>query len=253
VASDRQMIPDRLDEWGPGPFLAAVLSSIDPSRLNGHDTVVLMKAHARQVAHDQAAYYISIGEVAAAVPTSEDRPPVRTEEWFEYASMEVRVALTLTRRAAESELDFAYDLVERLPSVLKALDSGTIDLRKAREIARGTGHLDQGTAMAVADRVLRDAARLTTGQLRVRLQRLCIESNPEDTRKRSENAIDERRLIFELTVDGTADFRGYGAAIDRAAAKPLCRYDHVGRHKAGWAYVRLADGQHQWTSPHGHT
>jgi len=93
VASDRQMIPDRLDEWGPGPFLAAVLSSIDPSRLNGHDTVVLMKAHARQVAHDQAAYYISIGEVAAAVPTSEDGPPVRTEEWFEYASMEVRAAL----------------------------------------------------------------------------------------------------------------------------------------------------------------
>ncbi len=112
----------------------------------------------------------------------------------------------LTRRAADSELDFAYDLVERLPSVLKALDSGTIDLRKAREIARGTGHLDQGSAMAVADRVLRDAARLTTGQLRVRLQRLCIESNPEDARQRSENAIDDRRLIIESTVDGTADF-----------------------------------------------
>jgi len=410
AASDRQMIPDRLDEWSPGPFLAAVLPSIDPSRLNGHDTVVLMKAHARQVAHDQAGYYSSVAEVATAIPTDEEGPPERTEEWFEYASMEVRAALTLTRRAADSELDFAYDLVERLPSVLKALDSGTIDLRKAREIARGTGHLDQGTAMAVADRVLRNAARLTTGQLRVRLQRLCIEGNPEDARQRSENAIDDRRLIIEPTVDGTAEFRGYGAAIDRAAAigrkvnglarnlktadeprtidqlrmdvfldllegghsgsvrpdrgtvgihvdletlaelseapgelagygyviadvarqvakaqtdsewqiivtdqpgdivhtgttrrrptvsqkrrilanyptcvfpgcrmpasqcdidhttpwshggetsvennAPLCRHDHVGRHKAGWVYVRLADGQHQWTSPHGHT
>lgn len=94
VASERQMIPVGLDEWVPGPFLAAVLSSIDPSRLNGHDTVVLMKAHARQVAHDQAGYYSSIGEVATAVPTGEDGPPGRTEEWFEYASLEVRAALT---------------------------------------------------------------------------------------------------------------------------------------------------------------
>lgn len=410
VASDRQMIPDGLDEWGPGPFLAAVLSSIDASRLNGHDTVVLMKAHARQVAHDQAGYYGSVGEVATAVPTGKDGPPLRTEDWFEYANMEVRAALTLTRRAADSELDFAYDLIERLPSVLKALDSGAIDLRKAREIARGTGHLDQKTASDVADRVLRVAARLTTGQLRAPLQRLCIESNPEDARQRSKNAIDDRRLVIEPTIDGTADIHAYGAPIDRAAAigrkinglarnlrtadegrtmdqlrmdvfldlleggysgsarpargtvdlhvdletlaglseapgelagygpviadvarqvaktqsdsewlttftdqhgnivhtgttrrrpttgqkrqihaqyptcvflgcrmpaaqcdidhitpwshggetsvennAPLCRYDHVGRHKAGWVYVRLPDGQHQWTSPHGHT
>jgi hypothetical protein len=79
VASDGQMIPDRLDEWRPGPFLAAVLSSIDPSRLNGHDTVVLMKAHARQVAHDQSGYYSSVAEVATAVPAGEDGPPERTE------------------------------------------------------------------------------------------------------------------------------------------------------------------------------
>ena len=218
VVSERQMIPGGLDEWSPGPFLAAVLSSIDPSRLNGHDAVVLMKAHARQVAHDQAGYYSSIGEVATAVPTGEVGPPERTEEWFEYANMEVRAALTLTRRAADSELDLAYDLIERLPSVLEALDTGVIDLRKAREIARGTGHLDQKAASDVADRVLPFAGKMTTGQLRARIRRLCIETNPEDAKKRLKNAVGDRRLVIEPTVDGAADFRGYGAAIDRAAA-----------------------------------
>ena len=117
VESDRQMIPDGLDEWGPGPSLASVLSSIDPGRLSAHNTVVLMKAHSRQVSHDQAGYYRSIGEVATAVPTGEDGLPNRTEEWFEYADMEVRAALTLTRRAADSELSLAHDLLERLPPV----------------------------------------------------------------------------------------------------------------------------------------
>jgi len=32
---------------------------------------------------------------------------------------------------------------------------------------------------------------------------------------------------------------------------PLCRYHHRIRHNAGWSYVRLFDGAHQWTSPMG--
>jgi hypothetical protein len=120
--SDRQVIPSDLDEWAPGPYLGAVLSAIDPNTVTGHDRVILMKAHARQVAHDQAAYYRSIGDVATAVPDSPD-PLGRSDEWFEYANMEVRAALTLTRRAADSELGFAYDLLERLPSIWAALDA----------------------------------------------------------------------------------------------------------------------------------
>ncbi|MEA1902604.1 MAG: hypothetical protein U9N56_03670, partial [Actinomycetota bacterium] len=102
VEPDRHLVPADLDSWEPGPWLAAVLSSIDPARVNGHDIVTLMRAHSRQVAHDQAGYYRSIGEVATAVPTGDDGPPERSQEWYEYANMEVRAALTLTRRAADS-------------------------------------------------------------------------------------------------------------------------------------------------------
>lgn len=215
--SDRQLIPPGLDEWAPGPYLTAVLSSLDPFRLNGHDAVVLMKAHARQVSHDQAGFYRSIGEVATAVPTGQEGPPERSEEWFEYANMELRAALTLTRRAADSEIGLAYDLIERLPSIWKALDSGHIDIRKAREIARGTGHLDDHSARDVVDNVLEKATRMTTGQLRARIQRLCIEIGPEDAKKRTEDAIEDRRLVIEPTVDITADIHAYGTPLDRAA------------------------------------
>ena len=406
-SSETQIIPSDLAEWEPGPYLGVVLSAIDPARVTGHDRVTLMKAHARQVSHDQAAYYRSIGEVATSVPNSPD-PLVRSDEWFEYANMEVRAALTLTRRAADSELGFAHDLLERLPEVWGALDAGTIDIRKAREIARGTGHLQETDARDVADRVLPAASGLTTGQLRARIQRLCLETNPEDASDRLSQGLEDRRVFTQANPNGTADLlalqlaphrvssvnrringialqlnktdetrtmdqiradvfidlllgesdgngrqggveitvdlktladlsespgelAGYGPVIADIARQvtqeqrdtqwrtrvvddngqvihtgttrrrpdarlkreilasyptcafpgcrmpatdcdidhrdpwskggdtsfennaPLCRHDHVGRHKAGWEYIRLPDGRHQWISPLGHT
>jgi len=34
---------------------------------------------------------------------------------------------------------------------------------------------------------------------------------------------------------------------------PLCRHDHVTRHRTGWQYQPLPNGDHHWTSPLGHT
>jgi hypothetical protein len=35
---------------------------------------------------------------------------------------------------------------------------------------------------------------------------------------------------------------------------PMCRHDHiVVKHRIGWTYRRLPNGDHQWTSPLGHT
>lgn len=34
---------------------------------------------------------------------------------------------------------------------------------------------------------------------------------------------------------------------------PLCRHDHRLKHDHGWQLDRLDDGDHQWTSPLGHT
>lgn len=227
IEPDRHLIPDGLEEWAPGPFLGVVLSSIDCSKLSGHDAVTVMKAFARQVSHDQAGYYRTVGEVAMAVPTGEYGSVERSEEWFEYANLELRAALTLTRRAADTELGNVYDLLERLPSLWEALDTGTIDMRKALTISRGVGHLPQSDARVVVDRILPDAPNLTTGQLRARIRRLCIEANPDEAKRRTESAVEERRMIIQPTDDGTAEFHGYGAPVDRAAA--------IGRRINGYA------------------
>lgn len=33
---------------------------------------------------------------------------------------------------------------------------------------------------------------------------------------------------------------------------PLGRYHHMARHHSNWHLKRLENGDHQWTSPHGH-
>jgi hypothetical protein len=45
-----------------------------------------------------------------------------------------------------------------------------------------------------------------------------------------------------------------GGATTAFNLGPVCRHDHiVVRHRVGWTYRRLPNGDHQWTSPLGHT
>ena len=43
LVAERQVLPDDLESIAPGPFLAAILSAVDRSRLNGHDAVRVMR------------------------------------------------------------------------------------------------------------------------------------------------------------------------------------------------------------------
>ena len=97
----------------------------------------------------------------------------------ERAAAEIQGALVLTRRSSEVELELALDLHQRLPQIWELL-AGGIDVRRARVLVEGTAHLSIGTAREVTDQLLEQAPGLTTGQLPARLQRLCIETNPEE-------------------------------------------------------------------------
>lgn len=46
--------------------------------------------------------------------------------------------------------------------------------------------------------------------------------------------------------------RSQGGRTHNQNLAPLCRYHHMMRHHTPWEYVRLPDGDHQWTSPLGH-
>lgn len=106
-------------------------------------------------------------------------------------------ALAYTRRRADQELSLALDLRLRLPRVHRALDSGGIDARKAAVINRENRHLEVGKAKDVVNRLLETAPSLTTGQLRARLQRLCIEVDPKTALERMEYSLSQRKVARE--------------------------------------------------------
>ncbi len=123
-----------------------------------------------------------------------------------------------TRRLTESELSFALDLHERLPQVFGLLEHGAIDVRKAKAIVDGTTHLSEITARAVVDQILDEAHALTTGQLRARVRKLCITTDPDDAKNRYERAIESRRVVMQPTVDGTAHLFAFDLPPDGVAA-----------------------------------
>jgi hypothetical protein len=209
-------IPAGLDLMPTGPALGAILASIDVDALSGHDRVVVLRAHQRMASHFQAQVYAAMAAVADHMDRVEfaEDPALA----WEAAATEIRAALRLTRRAAESELDLAVTVRRRLPGVWIALRTGAIDGRRARVIAHGTSHLDEETARLVVDTVIDDAPHLTTGELAVRVRRLSLAVDPHSAKKRYAGAVDGRRVVTEATPDGTAHLLGMDLPPDRVAA-----------------------------------
>jgi hypothetical protein len=214
---EHHVLPD-LDAIPAGPFLAVMLEHVDRSKLNGFDLVRLLQARERQVAHTQAGSMTDMVEVSYAAPGDNHSDPVRLQEAFEYASDEIRAGLTLTRRAAEYRLGLAMDVTERLPQVFDLLSAGLIDVAKARVFVHGTFHVYLETARSVVARLADVAPRLTTGQLRARIRRLCVQVDPEDAEKREESAHEDRGLVIEAADDGTANLYLLGLRMGDARA-----------------------------------
>ncbi len=198
----------------PGPRLATILSRIDISELSGYDRVVVLQAHRKMASHHAAYAYQAMASISDAMHEVDND----YELAHRAAATEIRAGLSLTRRAADAELDLALDLAQRLPRVWQALAAGDIDVPKARVIVTGTTHLSIATAQEVAGQIIDDAAGLTTGQLRARIAKLCISADPDDARNRYETAVEERRVVLEADPDGTAHLTGYDLPADRAMA-----------------------------------
>jgi len=214
---EREVLPD-LESMVPGVFLAVVLEHVDRRRLNGHDVVRLLQARERQLAHLQAGSMADTVETAYSAPGEGDSKIERLGEQFEYASDEIRAALTLTRRSAEYRLSAATDIIERLPRVWGMLSDGLIDHRRARALADGTCHVPEDTARSVVAQLADVAPKLTVSQLKARIRRLCVAADPEDAAKREQTAHEDRSFTIEPTVDGVADLHLFGLELGDARA-----------------------------------
>jgi hypothetical protein len=217
VTDRRDVLPD-LESIPPGPFLAVLLETFDRSKLNGNDVVRVLRARERQIAHSQAGSMADMVEMSYSAPGDADSEPERLQEQFEFAADELRPALTLSRRSAEFRMSDATEIRERLPEAWQLMDAGLIDVSKARAFCAGTGHLPIDTARSIVAQLADVAPRLTVGQLKARIRRLCITADPEDARKREKTAREERRLVIEPTAEGTADLHLYGLAVGDARA-----------------------------------
>jgi len=85
-------------------------------------------------------------------------------------------------------------------------------------VCRRRAGLHPDIAAAVLDRVLPDAARKTTGQLRARLAKLVIKADPTAAKRRYHNGLEGRRLYHGREDDGTASLSGRFLPAERAAA-----------------------------------
>ena len=217
-------IPAGLDEMEPGPFLAAFLSGIDVTRISGYARIIVLRAHQRLVSHYTASLY---ADMAAVVDILDDDETKRSDA-AEAAAAEVRAALHLTRRSADNEIGIALELHTRLPQIHQMLAAGVLDLRRARVLLDGTAHLDDDVARRIVEQIADDAVRYTTGQLRARLRRLCIEAEPDDAAQRYEDAVQQRRVVIEPNDSGTVNYLGMDLPPDRATAAAQ-RINHIAR------------------------
>lgn len=227
-------IPWPVADMAPGLELGLVLGRIDRGGLNGHDVVTLIEARARQVAHLQAELLADMAELAHCPPGTASSGPDRQQLPDEGAADELRLALRLTRRAADDQMSLALSLTERLPRLWEALWEGSIDLRRARVISEGTDHLDEATARTVASEVLAEASQLSTGQIRARVAKLALGADPQAAKQRLEERQEDRRLVRRLNPDGTANLSGHDLPPERAASI-WNRVQHIaaGLHRRG--------------------
>jgi hypothetical protein len=227
-----------VEDWPADFGLAILLDHLDPMSLSDADRVRYVVAAERLTAHTQATGISGIGAVVASYRSLDfgDAQLVADGVGFELGS-----ALRWTRRHAETELDLALDLAERLPSVLRALSEGWIDRQRAKIIVDGTAHLESiAHARQVADDILDDAGRLTTGQLAGRVRRGCLQADPDTIRTVEERAKTERRFTSWTSPDGTTGIQVTG--IDPVRGQELSdRINRIARELRGNGETRTMD------------
>ena len=223
--------------------------------LSDDELVGVLRAWRRQTSWAQARELAAIAELARRRPADRTPPAAPGEfpaQLSEFVADEVAMALTLTQRGAEQQLDLALDLAAR-PATAAALAAGRIDLYKTRIILDAVGPLSAEHAAAVEASVLPAAEGQTSGQLRAAVHRAVLLLDPGAERRRREEAQRGARVECWANPDGTATLTGrwLPPAEVLAADKRLCQVAAWWKKqiRAAW---KLADpGQEMPRPEHG--
>jgi Domain of unknown function (DUF222) len=213
-----------VEHMPPGPaqagWLAAAageVTSLDEYGLAG------VAIAARQLASWAAAAELAAVAHLAARAAAADRdiglgPDGRPGRLCRDAVGQVSLALMLTDHSATAWADLAVTLAWRLPETGAALAAGAIDLARARVITEATSVLGEDAARAVEAKILPEAGRQTTAQLRARLRRAVIAADPDGAERRRQDAERHAKVSLYADDDGTATLAGAGLPAVQAAA-----------------------------------
>ena len=214
-----------VEHMDPGPAQAGWLAAAagEAGRLDEYGLAGVAIA-ARQLASWATAAELSAVAQLSARAAAADRdiglgPDGQPTRLCRDAVGQISLALMLTDHGATAWADLAITLCWRLPETGQALARGTIDLARARVIAETTAVLGEDAARQVEAKILPDAGRQTTAQLRVRLRRAVITADPDGAERRRQDAERQAKVSLYADDDGTATLAGAGLpAVEAAAA-----------------------------------
>jgi uncharacterized protein DUF222 len=210
------------EKLAPGPDLAAWLAMAPAADLADWDLAAVAGAWRRLASWAQARELAAVAQIAARsaardedIGTGPDGRPVRIPA---SAAAEVALELTMSRFGASWWADLAVQLGWRLAATGAALESGAIDLARARLIAEATGPLSDENARKVEARVLPAAEGQTTGMLRAALRRAVIVVDPAGAEQRRKDAERQSKVVLYPDQDNTATLAGQRLPAVHAAA-----------------------------------
>ena len=148
-------------------------------------------------------------------------------EGGKYASEEIAAALSWSPMTAANTMGTAIRLVERLPKTVAAVESGMLDMPKARAILDWTETLPVDVGRKIAETVQEWSIGRTPAALRQKLAREVTKADPAAAEARRRVRREQRKVSYFPDTDGMATLQIYDSADRIRALYDLL--DHLAR------------------------
>ncbi|HEX5493669.1 MAG TPA: DUF222 domain-containing protein [Mycobacteriales bacterium] len=179
--------------------VAESVAGFDPSGLDGDSLLTALAGLQRVASAAHAA------QAKAMTEFTRVRPPTPGRRFGEFVADEVAVELCLTRRAAENWVAQAVEMTTRVPAVLHALETGAVDLYRAKVITDTTYRLDDATARQVAAHVVEHAQGRNASEVRRIARHTVLRLDPDGAQRRNERARADRNVVLTPLDDGMTE------------------------------------------------
>lgn len=212
-----------------GPVLDEDMD-LHPHLQHPHEEVVRWLEHleARQRGMDASRLRLIAAAVdqLADMPASVEMPGSAAAREIAHRSLraELALALNLSERRVETQMNLATELVHAYPTALDALESGIVSLAHARVVVDAGSVIGAGDAPETVRRrreyeaaVLEIAARETPNRLRAAARRLAEQWAERSIDERQQQAEVRRRVLVVDREDGMADLIAHLPALEAYA------------------------------------